>query len=133
MSSRILVRVVLACAAVLGTVAAAAQLQHLAWSTARVENASTHPVKGVTLVVDDARVGLGGLSPGRSRFVVLPDRGDASLSVELSALGTVRTGCSEYVQGDMYHVRIRISDAVRISCSTELGIFTTRLMLFEMF
>jgi hypothetical protein len=127
------VKVLIVIAAALLAVTAVAQLQHLAWSTARVENASPHHLRAVTILVDDARVRLEDVSPGESRFVLLPDRGDAGLSIEVSTLAASYRGCSEYVGGDMYHVRVRVSGSGEVSCSTELGIFNTRLMLLEMF
>ncbi len=108
------------------------QLQHLAWSTARVKNESPHLLSEVLVRVDDATVRIGDIAPGRSRFVRLPKRGDATLSVEFSSVGHKRKGCAEYVEGEMYHVRVTVSSALAVSCSTELGVFTHRLMLFEL-
>ena len=108
------------------------QLQHLAWSTARMKNESPHLLSEVLIRVDDATVRIGEVLPGQSRFVRLPKRGDATFSVEFSALGNRHKGCAEYVEGEMYHVRVSVDSALAVSCSTELGVFTHRIMLFEL-
>jgi hypothetical protein len=119
-------------AALLVAVVVGFQLQHLAWSTARVQNDSALTLLDVRLRVDDATVVIGELAPGQARFVRLPDRGDASLSVEFVSPGRRHAGCREYVEGDMYHVRITVSAALDVACRTELGLLTRRLMLLEL-
>jgi len=111
--------------------AAGFQLQHLAWSTARVKNQSPYLLSEVLVRVDDAIVRIGEISPGRSRFVRLPARGDATLSIEFSSAGHKYKGCTVYVQGDMYHVRVSVPSDLAVSCRPELGVFT-RIMLFEL-
>jgi len=111
--------------------AVGAQLQHLAWSTARVKNESPHVLSEIRLHVDDATVAVGVLRPGRARLVRLPDRGDATFSVEFVALDRVYRHCREYVEGDMYHVRATVSPTLGVSCTVELGVLTSRLMLLE--
>ena len=112
-------------------VAIAAQLQHLAWSTARVKNDSPDLLTDVRLYVNTATVNVGILRPGGVRLVRLPDRGDATLSVEFAARDNVYRGCREYVEGDMYHVRVSVSPALAVSCRAELGVLTGRVMLLE--
>ncbi len=111
--------------------AIAAQLQHLAWSTARVQNDSADLLTDVRLYVKDSVVTVGILRPGGARVVRLPDRGDATLSVEFAARDGVYRGCKEYVEGDMYHVRVAVSPALAVSCRAELGVLTSRVMLLE--
>jgi hypothetical protein len=121
-----------AIAALLVAVVVGFQLQHLVWSTARVQNDSALVLSEVRLRVDDATVIIGELAPGQARFVRLPDRGDASLSVEFVSPGRRHAGCREYVEGDMYHVRITIGSTLDVACRTELGVLTSRLMLLEL-
>ena len=111
--------------------AAVAQLQHLAWSTARIQNDSPHVLSDVRVHVDDATVAVGELRPGRARVVRLPDRGDASFSVVFAARDRLHKHCKEYVEGDMYHVRVTVSPSLAVSCRVELGPLTSRLMLLE--
>ncbi len=110
----------------------AAQLQHLFWSTARVENQSHIPIEQAVVVVEGERIPLGVLGPGEARFLRLPKRGDATLTIELTLDGKEHHFCSEYVEGDMYHVRVYVTDGPDASCETSLGIFHTRVMLLEM-
>ena len=124
-------RAAAAFAVLLVLIAAGAQLQHLAWSTARVQNASAHVLSDVRLHVDDATVVIGELRPGRARLVRLPDRGDATFSMEFVAIDRVYRHCREYVEGDMYHVRVTVSPTLGVSCAVELGVLTNRLMLLE--
>jgi hypothetical protein len=109
------------------------QLQHLLWSTARLTNDSAYLLSHVLLRVDDATVPVGDIAPGRSRFVRLPQRGDATLSVEFSSNGRSHRACSEYVEGEMYHVRVTISPSLAVACRAQLGVFTNTFMLFELF
>jgi hypothetical protein len=125
-------RVLCATAGVIIFLAAGFQLQHLAWSTARIENDSVHRLSGVIVRVDGATVPIGVIPAGGSRFIRLPKRGEASLSVEFSALGEKHQGCAEYVEGEMYHVRLGISPELEVSCIAELGVLTSRIMLFEL-
>ena len=109
-----------------------AQAQQFAWSTARIENATTSRLDDVVILVEDMARRIGSLPPHRARFVRLPKRGDATLKVLFVGGGQQREGCSEYVEGQMYHVRIRVSDPFVVTCTTELGLSMKRLMLLEM-
>ena len=109
------------------------QLQHLAWSTVRVTNKADTPLQVVAVKVDNARLDIGPLTDGQSRFIRLPNQGDASLVVLASSGEREIRGCGEYVEGDMYHCIVEISDGPRIVCDCELGVLTSRPMLIEMF
>jgi hypothetical protein len=76
-------------------------------------------------------VPVGDIYPGRSKFLWLPRGGEATFSVEFSTAGQKHKDCSEYVEGEMYHVRATVSAALAVSCSTELGVFS-RMMIFEL-
>jgi hypothetical protein len=93
----------------------AAQLQHLAWSTARVQNDSPHVLSDVRLHVDDASVAVGELRQGRARLVRLPGRGDATFPVVFAARDRVYKHCQEYVEGEMYHVRVTVSPSLAVT------------------
>jgi hypothetical protein len=111
--------------------AVALQLQHLVCSTARLKNESSQLLSDVLVRVGDAVVPVGDLSPGRSKFVWLPRGGEATFSVEFSSAGQKHRDCSEYVEGEMYHVRATVSSALTLSCSAELGLFS-RIMVLEL-
>lgn len=111
--------------------AVAFQLQHLVCSTARLKNESSHLLSDVLVRVGDAVVPVGDISPGRSKFVWLPRGGEATFSVEFSSVGRKHKDCSEYVEGEMYHVRATVSSALGLSCRTELGVFS-RIMVLEL-
>jgi hypothetical protein len=108
------------------------QLQHLLWSTARVNNGSVHVLSELMVRVDDATIFIGNLSPGDSRFVRLPQRGEATFSVEFSSGERKYKACAEYVEGAMYHVRVDIAANSTVSCETQLGVLTRRIMLLEL-
>ena len=116
---------------VLVSFAVAFQLQHLACSTARLKNESSHALSEVSLRVGELIVPVGDISPGGSRFVWLPKRGESTLSVEFSSGGRKYKDCSEYVEGEMYHVRANVSSALALSCRTEIGVFS-RIMILEL-
>jgi hypothetical protein len=82
--------------------------------------------------VGDLVVPVGDLAPGQSRFLWLPRTGNATFFVEFATGGQQRKGCSEYVEGEMYHVRATVSAALAVSCSAELGVFS-RVMIFDLF
>ena len=111
--------------------AVAFQLQHLVYSTARLKNESAHLLSGVLVRVGDRVVPVGDVSPGGSRFLWLPGGGEATFSVEFSAVGQKHKDCSEYVEGEMYHVRATVSATLALSCNTELGVFS-RIMILEL-
>ena len=108
---------------------AAVQLQHLAWSTALVENADTAATGNIAIFIEDAAVELGPLAAGEIRFVILPDRGDASYTISID--GNEITGggaCQGYIEGDMYHLTVRIGptegpSGIGVECRIELGVF----------
>ena len=90
-------------------------------STAVVTNATDNVITGVTATVDDSVVVLGTLDAGESKFVFLPDSGDATLVVSCKSNGMSRTACHEYVEGTMYDVDIFITDPEAV-CRTYLPI-----------
>ncbi len=108
------------------------QFQNLFWSTARVENHSGRPLSAVELLVDDAQVGLGDMAPNAARFVRLPKRGDATFRVRFSVGTASFTQCSEYVEDQMYHVRVMIESNLMADCRAEMPLFFERNMLSEM-
>lgn len=107
------------------------QLQNLIWSTARLSNDSTQPISEVRILIDDTIVPIGNLSVAESRLLRLPNRGDATFIIQFKAHGREYTGCNDYVEGEMYHVRVSISPAFEISCSVELAPLH-RLMILEL-
>jgi hypothetical protein len=131
MSKRVAARLIVAVGLILVAVATTFQLQHLVWSTARLENKSPYLLSDVRVRLDDAMVPDSDISPGRSRFVRLPKRGEATFSVEFSSAGEQHQDCVEYVEGEMYHVRATVSSTLAVSCTAEPGIFG-RIMLLEL-
>lgn len=112
---------------------AGVQFQNVFWSTARVENRSGRPLQAVELLVGDAHVLLGNLESGKARFVRLPDRGDATLRVRFGAGHARFTQCAEYLEGEMYHVRVVIEPSLMADCKASLPVLGGTNMLEEMF
>ncbi|HEY3326413.1 MAG TPA: hypothetical protein VGK14_04515 [Novimethylophilus sp.] len=112
---------------------ALAQFQHLIWSTATIANDSGKDLEPVEIVVDDAVVNVGRIGAGQSRFVILPDRGDATLSIRFRVADRQYKGCGEYVEGSMYHVRVKIDQPLNVHCTPRLGfLIASKPVLFEM-
>ena len=115
----------------LTTLAVVFQLQHVVCSTARLENESSYLLSDVIIRVGEAIVPVEDISPGGSKFVGLPMRGEATFAVEFSAVGEKHKDCSEYVEGGMYSVRVAVTPVLAVSCRGEPGIFS-RGMLVEL-
>lgn len=119
-----------------GALLLVAQLQHLWWSTARVENHSGQTLDGVVAVVENGRetrrIELGRLEAGDVRFVRLPKMGEASFSLAFSALPATGNDCRIYVEGDMYNVRATVLPGPRTRCDYGRVLFTWKPILFEM-
>ncbi len=110
----------------------ATQYQHMWWSTARIENMADEQLNNVRVSIDDTIVPVGSIGAKGTRFIRLPKKGDATLTIAFTVEGIPYEGCREYVESEMYHVRVSISPTFSIQCSTELGLSTHRLMLLEM-
>ena len=113
------------------TFAVAFQFQHLVFSTARLKNDSASPLLDVLVHLGNRTALVGEISPDDSKFLWLPAGGESSFSIEFTANGQSYSGCSEYVEGRMYHVRATVSATFTFSCSPELGLFS-RLMILEL-
>lgn len=93
----------------------------LARSTARVDNHT-----GLTLESLQVHVGAAATPPvdvpARSgRFLMLPDQGDATLSVRFRIGAAAHGGCVEYVEGDMYHVTVSVEPGPVVTCVPRLA------------
>ena len=110
----------------------AAQYQHVLWSTARIDNMAEEQLSDVRVLIDETVVPVGSIGAKGTRFITLPKKGDATLTIAFTVEGTPHEGCREYVESEMYHVRVSISPTFDIQCSTELGLSTRRLMILEM-
>jgi hypothetical protein len=95
--------------------------------TATVTNASRNELRDLRVEVGDADVHIGVAVPGQSRFVFLPQAGDAMLGVTYVVDGELHRGCQEYVEGSMYHVDIVISEDLMASCSVSLPLLNRLL------
>lgn len=121
---------------VVGLLLLAAQVQHLWWSTVRVENRTGQTLKDAAVVLKNGaetrRIELGPLSTGDGRFVYLPKMGETSLSLELRVPEQQDDDCRIYVEGRMYHVRATVLPGARVECEYGDTILTRKPMLFEM-
>ena len=104
----------------------------LARSTARVTNHSGRELRNFRLELGGRDVTLGLVMPGQSRFVFLPETGDATLRVVYSVGTRRRTGCQEYVQGSMLHVNVVIGRDLEAQCGVTLPL-AQRLFWTEAF
>lgn len=102
----------------------------LARSTARVTNHSGRELRNFRLELGERDMLLGIVAPGESRFVFLPETGDATLLVVYSVGTRQRTGCQEYVQGSMFHVNVAIGADLEPQCDIKLPL-TERLFWSE--
>lgn len=102
----------------------------LARSTARITNHSGRELRSFRLELGGRDVTLGLVTPGQSRFVFLPETGDATLIVVYSVGTRQRTGCQEYVEGSMFHVDIVIGSDLEPECRVSLPL-TDRLFWSE--
>jgi len=102
----------------------------LARSTARITNHSGRELRNFRLELGERDVTLGLVTPGLSRFVFLPETGDATLIVVYSVGTRQRTGCQEYVEGSMFHVDVVIGPDLEAQCDVTLPL-TDRLFWTE--
>jgi hypothetical protein len=102
----------------------------LARSTARITNQSGRELRNFRLDVGGSDVTLGDVTPGQSRFVFLPETGDATLLVVYSVGTQQITGCQLYVEGSMYHVTVVIAPDLEPHCDVTLPL-TDRLFWAE--
>ncbi len=102
----------------------------LARSTARITNQSGRELRNFRLELGERDVTLGLVAPGQSRFVFLPETGDATLLVVYSVGTRQRTGCQEYVEGSMIHVNVVIGPDLESHCDVTLPL-TDRLFWSE--
>ncbi len=115
-----------------GLLLAGPQWINLFRSTAQVINQSGQPIQSVAVVVEGVSQELGSLPPGRSRFVLLPRKGDATFHLRYTAGGGQFTQCSEYVQDDMFHVHAVIQPNLLAECHAELRLVARQLVFWEM-
>ena len=122
--------------ALLGLIVLAALIvfsPNLIWlvrSTARITNQSGRELRNFRLELGERDVVLGLVTPGQSRFVFLPETGDASLLAVYSVGTRQRTGCQEYVEGSMFHVNVVIGPDLESQCVVTLPL-TERLFWSE--
>lgn len=102
----------------------------LARSTARITNHSGRELRNFRLELDGRDVTFGLVAPGQSRFVFLPETGDATLLVVYSVGTRQRTGCQEYVEASMFHVNVVIGPDLEPRCAVNLPL-TKRLFWSE--
>ncbi len=97
-------------------VAFAPNLIWLARSTARVTNDSARVLHSFRLKLGERQVIVGPVAPGQSRFVFLPETGDATLQAIYSVDSHRRTGCQEYIEGSMFHVNVSVGADLEARC-----------------
>ena len=102
----------------------------LARSTARITNHSDRELRNFRLELGERDVTLGLVAPGQSRFVFLPETGDATLLVVYSVGTRQRTGCQECVEGSMFHANVVIGADLEPRCQVTLPL-TERLFWSE--
>lgn len=120
----------LGCSVLVALVVLSPNLLWLARSTATVTNESGKELRDLRVDLGDRDVLIGVAMPGQSRFVFLPQAGDATLGVSYVVDGELHRACQEYVEGSMYHVDIVISEELEASCSVSLPLLN-RLLWFE--
>lgn len=103
----------------------------LARSTARVDNYTGLTLESFQVQVGSAATPAVDLPARSSRFLVLPDQGDATMSVRFQVGDATHGGCVEYVQGDMYHVAVSVGPGPVLTCEPTLAIFS-RLLAIEL-
>jgi len=107
-------------------------LPNLVWlgfSTARIANGETVSIHSVIVHVDEEKTELGDLAPGERRFIVLPKSGDATFTVTYKKGAESEAVCSEYVEGDMYHVEVRLKGTAASQCSVSLPLLSELFIL----
>lgn len=92
----------------------------LARSTARITNDSGRELRDLRLLVGEREVVVGAAGRGETRFVFLPEAGEATLQAAFWTGQRQWVGCQEYVEGSMYHVEIVIGKNLRPRCTTSL-------------
>jgi hypothetical protein len=102
----------------------------LARSTARITNHSGRELRNFRLELGERDVTFGVVAPSQSRFVFLPETGDATLLVVYSAGTRQRTGCQEYVEGSMFHVNVAVGPDLEPQCAVTMPL-TERLFWSE--
>jgi hypothetical protein len=128
-----MLRALLALAGLAFAVALVVLAPNLIWlarSTARVTNHSGRALRNFRLELGGREVIFGLVAPGQSRFVFLPEAGEATLLVVYSVGTRQRTGCQEYVQGSMFHVNVAIGADLEPRCDVTLPL-TGRLFWSE--
>ena len=121
----------LACLALVAAfLAFAPNLIWLARSTARITNHSGRELRDFRLELGARDMALGLVASGQSRFVFLPETGDATLLVVYSTGTRQRTGCQAYVEGRMFHVNVAIGPDLEPRCEVTLPL-TERLFWSE--
>jgi hypothetical protein len=101
----------------------------LAYSTARITNTGDEILRSVIVHVDDEQTILGELEPGKSRFIILPNSGDATFKVSYVKGTNTETVCQEYAEGDMYHIETLLSDNKGSKCISTLPLVSDLLIL----
>jgi len=125
-------RQILTVAALGLVVACVPNLLWLARSTAVVRNDSAQTADSLRINVGSEVLDLGTVPAGASRFRLLPAGGEATLAVVYRIAGVEHQACSEYVEGDMYHVRVAIEPDLEVRCDVELPLFS-KLLIAELF
>jgi hypothetical protein len=115
---------------VAGFIVFAPNLIWLARSTARITNHSGRELRSFRVELGETDVALGLVTPGQSRFVFLPETGNATLLVVYSVGTLQRTGCQEYVEGSMFHVNVIIGPDLEAQCDVTTPL-TERLFWTE--
>ena len=113
-------------------VACVPNLLWLARSTTVVRNESAQTAENVRINVGSEVLEVGAVPAGATRFRFLPAAGDATLDVVYRIAGVERQACSEYVEGDMYHVRVDIEPGLEVRCDVDLPLFS-KLLIAELF
>lgn len=99
-------------------------------STVRIENQASSPVENIVVVSCDRPKSLGRLSAGESRFEVFQKCGDDTLEIRT---GEHPTNCRFYVEGDMFHVQVRVISPTTADCSYSGVLPFWPLLIFELF
>jgi len=115
-----------------GLLLAGPQCVNLFRSTAQIENQSGRPIEAVAIIVSGVPQELGNLPPGKSRFVLLPRRGDATFRLRYTAGGGQFTQCQEYVEDGMYHIRAVIEPNLMAECHSEIQLVSRQFVFWEM-
>jgi len=96
-------------------------------STCEIQNRSQMPLEAVQLQMDDVILDLGTIPPRGAALVLLPRRGDATLSLAFRTATGGHQACREYVEGEMYHVEIGVRDDGVADCTVTLPLFSQLL------